>query len=162
MKTLRAVFLALLFTAPLGAQQPGAVGTRATPIVVADLGGTAVTLDAAARNRPMLLEFWATWCEVCEELLPTMRSAHARWGEQVDFYGINVTVNESKRRVTSWVEREKPPFRTLYDEKGVAVRAFGAPVTSYVVIIGSDGVISYTGSGSEQDLNAALEKVVSR
>jgi len=153
--------LGLLFvglTAPLAAQ--AAIGDRATPITVADLEGKPVRLDARASGKPLLIEFWATWCEVCEALLPAVRRAHARFGSQVDFVGVNVTVNESRARVRRWVERERPPYRTVYDESGLAVRTFQAPVTSYVVIIDRTGVIRYTGVGEEQDLQRALEGVV--
>lgn len=152
------LLLATVATAPLAAQT--AVGTAATPISITDLDGAVVRLDARASKRPMLIEFWATWCEVCEALLPSVRRAHARFGTQVDFVGVNVTVNESRNRVRRWVERERPPYRTLYDESGLAVRTFGAPVTSYVVIVDADGVIRYTGVGEDQDLITALEKVV--
>ncbi|HET9064689.1 MAG TPA: TlpA disulfide reductase family protein [Gemmatimonadales bacterium] len=143
----------------LAAQQ---VGTAATAITVTSLEGTPVTLDAKAANRPMLLEFWATWCEVCEALMPTMRKAHAAYGTRVDFIGVNVTVNDPKRRVAAWVARQKPPYRVMYDDRGTAVRAFQAPATSYVVIIGSDGVVRYTGIGAEQELSAELAKVVAQ
>jgi thiol-disulfide isomerase/thioredoxin len=144
---------------PLAAQDAG-VGDRAPVITIAALDGAATRLDARGANRPMVIEFWATWCDVCDALLPTVRKAHATYGDRVDFYGVNVTVNESKRRVERWVEQERPPYRTLYDETGTAVRAFKAPVTSYVVIVDSAGVIRYTGSGSDQDLVKILATVV--
>jgi thiol-disulfide isomerase/thioredoxin len=150
----------LIAQAPLTAQ--AAVGTNATPITITDLEGNAVRLDAKASGKPLLIEFWATWCEVCEALLPSVRRAATRFGSQVDFVGINVTVNESKARVRRWVERERPPYRTLYDESGLAVRTFQAPVTSYVVIIDAKGIIRYTGVGEEQDLIKALEGVVGK
>lgn len=149
--------LALGFaTAPLDAQ---AVGTRAPVIAVTDLDGKVVTLPT---NRPALIEFWATWCEVCEQLYPRMVAAHRQFRDRVDFYGVNVTVNESRNRVRRWVAEHQPPFRTLYDERGVAVRGFGAPATSYVVIVDGKGVIRYTGSGGTQELSAELAKVVGR
>lgn len=144
---------------PLAAQQ---VGTAAKPITVSSLGGEVVTLDAKAAGKPMLIEFWATWCEVCEALMPAVRDAHAVYGGRVDFVGINVTVNESKRRVTAWVAREKPPYRVIYDEEGTAVRAYQAPATSYVVIVGADGLVKYTGIGADQKLKDELAKVVGR
>lgn len=148
----------LLLAYPLAAQQ-ATVGQRATPITVADLDGKPVRLDARAAGRPMLVEFWATWCEVCAALMPTMRSAQAHYGKAVDFIGVNVTVNESRSRVRRWVERERPPYRTVYDESGLAVRTFQAPVTSYVVIVDREGVIRYTGTGEDQDLDKALKEV---
>lgn len=158
MVTAMTVLLALCGWRALAAQS--AVGSAATPITVTDLDGRAVRLDAGAAGKPMLIEFWATWCEVCEALLPSVRRAAARFGNQVDFVGVNVTVNESRSRVRRWVERERPPYRTLYDESGLAVRTFQAPVTSYVVIVDGRGIIRYTGVGEEQDLIKALEGVV--
>ena len=117
-RTTAFLLLLMLATTPIHAQ---AVGTRAPVISVTDLDGGVVTLPA---NRPALIEFWATWCEVCEQLYPRMVAAHRQFGDRVDFYGVNVTVNESKARVRRWVAERRPPFRTLYDERGVAVRGF--------------------------------------
>jgi len=150
--------LALALAAPPLAAQ-AAVGDTAKAITVMDLEGQPVRLDAKATGKPLLIEFWATWCEVCEALMPAVRRAHERFGSRVDFVGVNVTVNESRNRVRRWVERERPPYRTVYDESGLAVRTFQAPVTSYVVIIDRHGVIRYTGVGEDQDLVRALEGV---
>jgi thiol-disulfide isomerase/thioredoxin len=155
-----ALLALLVAPGPLTAQS--AVGSNATAITINDLDGNPVRLDARTSGKPLLIEFWATWCEVCEALLPTVRRAETRFGRQVDFVGVNVTVNESRTRVRRWVERERPPYRTLFDESGLAVRTFQAPVTSYVVIIDARGVIRYTGVGEEQDLLKALEGVLSK
>ena len=139
----------------LSAQAP--VGTRAPVVEVTDLDGALVKLPA---GRPAMIEFWATWCEVCEQLFPRVVAAKKAYGDRVDFYGVNVTVNESKARVKRWVAEHTPPFRVLYDERGLAVRAYGAPATSYVVIVDAKGVVRYTGSGGTQALSAELAKVV--
>ena len=157
----RVLLVATLFCPPVLSAQ-STVGSPATAITVTDLDGAAVRLDAKASGKPLLIEFWATWCEVCEALLPSVRRAATRFGSQVDFVGVNVTVNESRNRVRRWAERERPPYRTLYDESGLAVRTFQAPVTSYVVIIDAKGIIRYTGVGEEQDLIKALEGVVGK
>lgn len=152
------LLLCALLPMPLVAQ--ASVGSRAPVISVMDLNGNAVQLPVT--GRPALIEFWATWCEVCEQLFPRVVAAHKAYGTKVDFFGVNVTVNESKSRVQRWVAEHQPPFRALYDDRGIGVRAYGAMVTSYVVIVDAAGVIRYTGSGGDQDLGAALAKVVPR
>lgn len=151
--------LTLAVTLPsLSAQ--AVVGSRAPVVTVMDLDGKAVELPVA--GRPTMIEFWATWCEVCEQLLPRVAAARKSFGDRVEFIGVNVTVNESKSRVTRWVNEHRPPYRTLWDDRGVAVRAYGALVTSYVIIVDSAGIIRYTGSGGDQDLAGALAKVARR
>jgi len=147
--------------APLVGQGP-AVGDVAPIVSVADLDGKMVRVGVGAAHRPVIVEFWATWCEVCRALLPTMRAAQKQYGDRVDFYGVNVTVNERKERVQQYVTQNKPPFQTLYDDKGVATRAFAAMATSYIVIIDRNGKVAYTGEGSDQKILAELAKVTAK
>ncbi|MEP6687820.1 MAG: TlpA disulfide reductase family protein [Gemmatimonadales bacterium] len=142
------------------AQEAGiAVGARAPAVTVTDLEGAPVDLGGYIGRRPVLLEFWATWCEVCEALLPAVRAAHDRYGDRVEFFGVNVTVNQSPERVRKYVAVHRPPFRTLYDGEGAVTRAYEAPTTSFIVIIDRAGKVAYTGVGASQDLAAALAAV---
>ncbi|MEO8089797.1 MAG: TlpA disulfide reductase family protein [Gemmatimonadales bacterium] len=158
---LAALFLALLSGASrLRAQESGiAVGAKAPVVTVRDIDSTAVNLGQYIGKKPVLLEFWATWCELCEELLPRVRAAKAAYGDQVEFFGVNVAVNQSRDRVRRYLEKNQLPFRTLYDEEGTSTRAYQAPATSYVVIVDRSGKIAYTGSGGTQDLEGALRRI---
>ena len=156
-----ALVVALAAPRAVAAQDEGiAVGTPAPAVTINDLDGHPVSLGAEIGKRPVFLEFWATWCELCKALYPKMEAAAAKYGSRVAFYGINVTVNQTPERVRKYLDEHHPPFRTLYDSQGDGVRAYDAPTTSFVVIIGRDGKVAYTGSGGDQDLDDALAKVV--
>lgn len=145
---------------PLPAQESGiAVGSSAPVVVVHDLDGKPVDLSQYIGKQPVLLEFWATWCSNCEELLPTVRAAQAAYGSKVEFIGVNVTVNQTPQRVRRYLETHKPPYRTLYDDQGSSIRAYQVPATSYVVIVDRAGKVAYTGIGGTQDLDGALRRV---
>jgi len=154
----------LLSVSPQVAAGQGAagfrVGDRAPIIEVNDLEGQPHDLGQYLGHQPVLLEFWATWCELCEALLPRVRQAADEFGEEVRFIGINIAVNQSPKRVRSYLEEHHPPFLTLYDNLGTSVRAFHVPTTSYVVIVDGDGIIQYVGVGGDQDLSHALRVVV--
>ena len=161
-KTLVAALLlaAVPGASPLRAQESGgAVGAYAPVVTVPDLEGKAVDLGQYIGKKPVFLEFWATWCELCEELLPQVRAAKAAYGDQVEFFGVNVTVNQSRDRVQRYLEKHQPPFRTLYDEEGASTRAYQVPATSYVVIVDRSGKIAYTGSGGTQDFDSVLRRI---
>jgi len=158
-----AMLAALLAGAvPAAAQEGLKVGARAPAVVINDLDGKPVDLAQYLGRKPFMLEFWATWCSVCEELLPKVKAAHAAYGAKVEFLGVNVTVNQTKERVRRYLERHDPPFRTLYDEQGAAARAYDVPITSYIVIVDAQGKVAYTGSGADQDIDAVLRRVASR
>ena len=162
MRTFLAGLLLLAVTpaTPLAAQDAGpTVGAKAPVVQVPDLDGKPVDLGRYLGKQPVFLEWWATWCEQCEALLPRVRAARAEVGDRVAFFGINVAVNQSPERVRRFLEKTEVPYQTLYDQEGVSTRAYAAPATSYVVIVDRDGRIAYTGTGGDQDFLPALRRV---
>jgi thiol-disulfide isomerase/thioredoxin len=152
--------LAMLGPRTLAAQELGiAVGSRAPAVVIHDLDGKSVDLGQYIGKKPVFLEFWATWCTNCEELLPHVKAAQAAYGPKVEFIGVNVTVNQSPERVRRYLETHRPPYRTLYDDQGNGTRAYQVPATSYVVIIDRAGKVAYTGIGGTQEFDGALRRV---
>lgn len=158
------VVLAVLASSPAGlsAQAGIAVGADAPAVTINDLAGSPRSFADFIGKRPALIQFWATWCELCEKLEPQVRAAAAKYGKDVAFLGVNVTVNQRLERVQRWVTEHRPAFEPLWDNRGIAVRAYDVPSTSFVVIIDAKGKVAYTGVGAEQDLGAALRKVVGR
>jgi thiol-disulfide isomerase/thioredoxin len=157
-----ALLVAVTFPAMKLAAQGLEVGQMAPTVSVADLNGKPVRIALGAGKQAAVVEFWATWCELCKALLPSMKAAAHQYGDRVDFYGVNVTVNDPKAHVQRYIAENHPPFIAVYDEQGVAVRAFGALATSYVVIIDRHGRVAYTGDGADQDIPAALAKVIGK
>ena len=136
-----------------------AVGATPPATTIEDLSGAPVDLARWVGKKPVLLEFWATWCPICAELLPKMKAVHARYGDRVDFVVVAVAVNESRASVKRHLESHDLPFTFLWDTNGNATRAFQAPATSFVVVLDAKGKFAYTGVGADQDLEAALRRV---
>jgi len=152
------------FTRPVQAQLDAGitVGSKAPAVSINDLEGKSVALASLIGSKPVLLEFWATWCSICKALLPQLEAVHNTFGDRVTLVGVNVTVNDSKTRVRRYLEEHHPPFQVLYDDKGAGVRAFDVPATSFIVVLDRTGVVAYTGSGESQDLVAAVRKAMGR
>jgi len=136
------------------------VGQRPPAVTIQDLDGNAVDLARWVGKRPVLVEFWATWCPICAELLPKIDTAHKKYGDRVDFLVVAVAVNESPNTVRRHLTRHPMPFTFLWDVNGNATRAFQAPATSYVAVLDARGKVVYTGTGADQDIEAALETAV--
>jgi hypothetical protein len=47
-----------------------------------------------------------------------------------------------------------------YDNAGDAAEEYDAPATSYVVIVDREGRVTYTGVGGDQDLDAAIARLL--
>jgi thiol-disulfide isomerase/thioredoxin len=156
------VGLLVLLPALLRAQDVIGIPVGQTPpaVTLENLTGDSVPLSKWIGKKPVIVEFWATWCPICAELLPRMEAAKKKYGDRAEFIVIAVAVNQSKSSVRRHLERHPMPFTFLWDGKGAAVRAFQAPGTSYIAVLDSKGTVVYTGFGEDQDLESALQKAV--
>jgi len=167
-RTLRAAIpaaaaLMLARPAPARAQDDDVglpVGSVAPAAAVQDLDGHPVDLWSLVGKKPVVIEFWATWCPICAALMPRVLAAHARYADRVDFVEVAVAVNETAASVKRHAEEHGYPFRFLFDATGAAVRAYQAPTTSYVVVVDARGRVVYTGTGSDQDIEAATRRAL--
>jgi thiol-disulfide isomerase/thioredoxin len=150
---------ATLTASSLGAQESGIeVGTRGPAAAVETLDGKPADLAQYVGKTPVLLEFWATWCGSCKQLEPQIKRLHAKYGKQIKFVGVAVSVNQSPALVKRYVERHGMPGDQLYDRRGNATGAYDVPATSYIVVLDRSGKVVYTGLGGDQKLEPAIRR----
>jgi thiol-disulfide isomerase/thioredoxin len=159
-----AAMLLLTAVAPANtarAQDVGiALGEKGPGGPLETLEGKPVDLSTYLGKGPVVLEFWATWCGNCKEMEPSMRAAMKKYGAQVQFITVAVSINQSLDRVKGWQKANALPGIMLYDRKGEVSGAYDAPATSYVVVLDKTGKVVYTGVGGKQDVDAAVKKAL--
>ena len=159
--TLVAAFAMVSAPKVISAQDLGIdVGAAAPAVTVNALDGRAVDLGKYIGKTPVLIEFWATWCPNCRELMPTLLQTEKKYGKRMKFLALAVAINQSPEKVRRWLAAHPLPHETLYDTDGKAASAFDAPATSYVVVLDRAGKVVYTGLGAKQDLDAAIRKAL--
>lgn len=147
--------------APAAGQDIGiAIGERVQGVVIEDLAGAPVDLGDVIGKKPVLFEFWATWCPLCRALEPRIEAAKKQYGERLEVVFVAVAVNQSKRSIQRHLDGHPMPGRMLWDTDGRAVRALKAPSTSYIVVLDAEGHVAYTGVGDEQDVVGEVAKVM--
>ncbi len=114
------------------------VGSRAPDFTLATLDGESIHLEAL-RGRPVLLNFWASWCGPCELEMPDIQARADRWEGQLFVLGINY--DEPQTDAQAFVDRMGITFPILLDEGKRVSRQYlvqGLPTT---VILDSGGVV---------------------
>jgi len=146
---------------PANAQDVGIeVGSTPAAVTIEDLEGNPVDLGQWIGKKPVVFQFWATWCPLCEALEPKVAAAKQRFGEKVDVVFVAVAVNQTKRSIQRHLRDRPMPGPVLWDTDGKATRAFKAPTTSYIVVLDAAGKVTYTGVGDDQDVATAVARVV--
>src|SRR5213596_2996286 len=138
------------------------VGETPPAVTLENLTGDSVALSQWIGKKPVIIEFWATWCPICAELLPRMEAAQKKFGDRAALLVVAVAVNQSKNSVRRHLEKHPMPFTFLWDGNGAAVRAFQAPSTSYIAVLDANGKVVYTGVGEDQNIEAAMETALRR
>ena len=120
---------------------PTAKREQAPPVSVAALdGGTRVTL-AAHRGAPVILNFWASWCEPCQRETPAL-VAFAKAHPGIDVVGIAVNDRTSDSR--RFARKYGIPYDLGVDRDGDVAAAFGATGLPTTVIIDDRGLVADT------------------
>jgi thiol-disulfide isomerase/thioredoxin len=144
----------------LPAQESGIpVGSMAPAAMVETLDGAPVDLATYIdQGKPVVLEFWATWCPLCRQLEPAMQAARTKYDGQVTFVSVGVSANQSPARQKAHAEANKMGGEFVFDRHDAAQKAYMVPHTSFLVVIDRTGRIVYTGQGGTQDVEAAIRK----
>ena len=120
------------------------VATRGEPIPavdIADLEGRAVTLPGTYAGRPILINFWASWCAPCVKEMPELQRFSAAQGRNgVQVVGIAL---DDRAAVRAFLQRVAVSYPILLDAPGPADASvrLGNPkgVLPYSVLVSADG-----------------------
>lgn len=146
-------------TAPLGAavdNPPAAddvpvglnVGQRAPDFTVELLDGRTVALSDF-RGRPVLINFWATWCGPCREELPDFQTVFEREGGEANFVVLAVNNMESRETVAAYVEEVGITFPVALDPDGrINFDLYGIQGYPTSFLLDANGVIAARFQGS--------------
>jgi cytochrome c biogenesis protein CcmG, thiol:disulfide interchange protein DsbE len=135
------------------------VGRPAPPFALKAVG-TGEMLDIESlRGKPVILNFWATWCGPCYEEHPTL-VANARNLTDVQFVG--VVFNDEEDKIMRFLAERGTAYPTLLDANGKTAIAYGVGGVPETFFINPAGTIvaKYVGPLSTEDLRANLAKAL--
>jgi thiol-disulfide isomerase/thioredoxin len=135
-------------------------GQAAPPVTFKSSDGKEISLGVL-KGKPVLIDFWATWCLPCMASMPQMA---ALYQETKDKGLVFMAVDEDKDAKTAadYMSEKHEPFPNFHDsgEIGKALKQVGLP---YTVLIDAQGKIVFSKTGysddSPSELRAAIAKL---
>lgn len=147
------------FYAPPVKARPDIIGKSALDFRLHDLVGKEVTLESY-RGKPVLLDFWATWCEPCRQELPSFEKLHRESSKEIAILTVNV--GESPDVVRNFINKEKYTLPVLLNEDQSVAKKYGVNAYPTLAVIDASGKVAdyLIGSGPnpEQFLKSAIAK----
>ena len=117
------------------------------------LADTLVALSTL-KGRPVVINFWASWCPPCRQEMPLLIAAYREHREQgLEVLAVNLTDQEYARDIRGFVAEFAMPFPVVLDEKGKVRDKYGLIALPTTVFVGPDGTVRVVHSGP---INAAI------
>ena len=142
-----AIFLLVVMLAAGGCsggtdtRQVPAPGKTAPDFQLQSLDGQAISLSEL-RGRPVLINFWATWCGPCRIEMPFLQevSEDREWAER-GLVILAVNLGEPASTVRKFMESNRLSFTVLLDSEGKVEMLYNAAVIPITYFIDNDGII---------------------
>lgn len=113
-----------------------------------DRDGNEVTLSDF-RGKPVVLNFWASWCVPCQIEMPIFEEAYTTYGEDIHFLMVNLTdgSRETVETAAEYLDSNGYTFPVYFDTSysgAIAYSVMSIPVTFFIDAEGN--VAAYTSS----------------
>jgi cytochrome c biogenesis protein CcmG/thiol:disulfide interchange protein DsbE len=136
------------------------IGKTAPQFVLKEVGsGQPISIEQY-RGKPLVINFWATWCGPCYEEHPVLVANARALQPQVQFLG--VVFQDSEQKIQQFLNERGTAYPTLVDEAGktaIADGVGGVPETFFLDGTGNI-VAKFSGALSTEALRENLQKVM--
>ena len=125
-------------------------GTAAPDFTLQTLDGKKVSLSDL-RGKPVVLEFWATWCGICRRQFPDMTKAHEKYGDQVQFVLVNTAEGEDV--VRRFAQKSGLAGTILLDPKDDVGELYGTKILPSIFFVDEKGTIRAANAGALRNVD---------
>ena len=135
----------------------------APDFVMYDKDGREVKLSSY-KGKPIVMNFWATWCGPCRAELPAFQAMYDKYGEKLQFLMVNLTdgIEETKEKVEAFISKDKYSFPVFYDLSQKGAYYYSVSSVPLTVFIDKEGNIKNmrVGAMNEQMLSRYIDDLI--
>ena len=111
---------------------------------------------ASFRGKPVVLDFWASWCYPCRDQAKRLQKASERYGDRIVFLGVDTKDYSGSAR--PWLKRYGVTYPNVHDGDGAVFERYGGFPLPRTFFIDRDGKVIGEMS-AEEDLPRFLKRL---
>lgn len=140
-----------------------AVKAQLPAVQLKTIDGKTISTDTLSNDgKPIIIDFFATWCKPCNRELSAIAEVYEEWQEETGVKLIAVSIDQAQNinKVKPLVDNHGWNYEVLLDPNSDFKRALGIQMIPYTLIVDGNGKIVYKHNGytdgAEEEL---IEKV---
>lgn len=145
-----------------GISAPGFVAEKSS--VAPNFQGVTVSGETVKlsdfENKVLVLDFWASWCEPCQEEFPFLIDLYKQYKDE-GFVVIAINLDEHPEAMQKFLARleiQKVPFPIISDSKGKTPKLYGVEAMPTTFFIDRKGMIRYKHAGFKESYKRDYER----
>lgn len=142
-------------------------GQKIPAVVLKKLDGTKINSSTFENDgKPMIVDFWATWCKPCKKELDAIAEVYEDWQKETGVKLIAISIDDarSSAKVVTDVKAKGWTYEVYIDENQDFKRAMNVNNVPHTFLVNGKGEIVWShnsyAEGDELKLYEALKKVV--
>ena len=129
-------------------EAPSAPKNLAPDFTVTDADGNEVRLSDHL-GKPVILNFWASWCGPCKMEMPDFQQAYEEYGDEIVFLMVNLTdgYQETQETASAFISSTDYTFPVYYDLSFEAASNYAVSAVPVTYFISAEGEAIAKGQG---------------
>jgi cytochrome c biogenesis protein CcmG, thiol:disulfide interchange protein DsbE len=167
MKKLMVVLLTIGLVSLKAQDKATPTSARALPAVdVKNLTGQNISTSTFSNDgKPIVIDFWATWCKPCIEELNAINEVYADWQKETGVKVITISLDDARTmsRVAPFINGRSWKYENYIDPNGDFKRAMNVNMPPHTFLLNGKGEIVWQhvgfAEGNEEELFEQIKKV---
>jgi thiol-disulfide isomerase/thioredoxin len=131
---------------------------------VYDEEGKKVNIEDFLTGKPLVINFWASWCPPCKEEMPYFNNIEDVYGDKVEVLMVNLTdgQRETREMARDYIDSFGYDFNILYDEDLNAAKTYALNQIPRTLFVDKDGNVikDKIGTLTEKELKDYVDKII--
>ena len=134
------------------------IGQIAPPFARERITGEGVVELAQFRERVVVVDFWATWCDPCKKSFPKLQELYAKYGTVIEIVGISE--DDDKSGITEFAATYSAKFPLVWDDGKKIAGKWQPKTIPATFVMDKSGVVRFAHLGYHDGEEAEIEKEV--